>query len=57
MNMIQTIIQNTNNGQTAVTDLPQSRMNMAGMLASIGIRQPAYEISFVTFEMPPMSPC
>ena len=42
--MIQTIIQNNNTGQTAVADLPQSRMNMAGMLASIGIRQPAYEI-------------
>ena len=26
------------------TDLPQSRMNMAGMLASIGIRQPAYDV-------------
>lgn len=42
--MIQTIIQNNETGQTAVADLPQSRMNMAGMLASIGIRQPAYEI-------------
>ena len=42
--MIQAIIQNNNTGRTAVTDLPQSRMNMAGMLASIGIRQPAYEI-------------
>ena len=42
--MIQTIIQNNDTGQTAMTDLPQSRMNMAGMLASIGIRQPAYEI-------------
>ena len=42
--MIQTIIQNNNTGRMAVTDLPQSRMNMAGMLASIGIRQPAYEI-------------
>ena len=42
--MIQAIIQNNNTGQTAITDLPQSRMNMAGMLASIGIRQPAYEI-------------
>ena len=38
--MIQTIVQNNKTGQTAVTDLPQSRMNMAGMLASIGIRQP-----------------
>ena len=36
--MIQAIIQNNNTGQTAVTDLPQSRMNMAGLLASIGIR-------------------
>ena len=42
--MIQTIIQNNNTGQTAVADLPQSRMNMAGMLASIGIRQPAYDV-------------
>ena len=42
--MIQTIIQNNETGQTAVADLPQSRMNMAGMLASIGIWQPAYNI-------------
>ena len=42
--MIQTIIQNNSTGQMVVTDLPQNRMNMAGMLASVGIREPAYEI-------------
>ena len=42
--MIQTIIRNNNTLQTAITDLPQSRMNLAGMLASVGIMQPAYRI-------------
>ena len=42
--MIQTIIQNNDTGRTAIADLPQSRMNLAGMLGSVGIRKSAYEI-------------
>ena len=43
--MIQTIIHNHDTGQTAIAELPESRMNLAGMLASVGIRKPATEIS------------
>ena len=42
--MIQAIVQNNRTDSSAIAELPQSRMNLAGMLASIGIQKSAYDI-------------